>query len=458
MNGEGAEPAPPRPEGLATELPAAPDVGNEVEEVEPDEVVFRITDDRAVVFSAAGQSRWGQWLGQPSARELASLLRALDPAARAAIEAKRLTGALVELHPTDREMFGSGFKTIGEDGGWLQANFRDRGQVTRLMRIRPATGTAAVSGGALVLAAVAAQTQAAELGRDVKAIGQRVEQLHKGVEDDLAGAVDNVARQVEDLVELLQAHGADGASESDVSIVRHALGETNQKCLRRLATAVEELESAAELPSATGAEEVVTAGAANRVMLYRDLVHRLETATIQFSFAQVAFDCHTGHPHVAVTRAAQVTRQVGAFRHDVENASIRLTQLHGSVREQFLPWWKLAGKEVAASAGMAAAGAGGGAVLAAAPAAADAAKDGGSGDGPRLVAGAAAAGAALGLATGIIRGAKKTVHEVRAKAPLQERLAQLATAGTKSLETNTGTPPALDWLQHLTKELAAPDH
>jgi hypothetical protein len=355
-------------------------------------------------------------------------------------------------------MFGSGFKAIGEDGGWLQANFRDRGQVTRLMRIRPATVTAAVSGGALVLAAVAAQTQAAELGRDVKAIGQRVEQLHKGVEDDLAGAVDNVARQVEDLVELLQAHGADGASESDVSIVRHALGETNQKCLRRLATAVEELGSAAGLPSATGAEEVVTAGAANRVMLYLDLVHRLETATIQFSFAQVAFECHTGHPHVAVTRAAQVTRQVEAFRHDVDNASTRLTQLHGSVREQFLPWWMLAGKEVVASAGMAAAGAGGGAVLAAAPAAADAAKDGGSGDGPRLVAGAAAAGAALGLATGIIRGAKKTVHEVRAKAPLQERLALLATAGTKSLETNTGTPPALDLLQQLTKELTAPDH
>ncbi|MEX2290815.1 MAG: hypothetical protein WD794_10875 [Mycobacteriales bacterium] len=435
--------------------------GEEVEEVEPDEVIFRVTDYRVVVFSAAGgsgPSRWGRWLGELDAGGLASLLRELDPVARALIEAKRLTGSLVELHPQDREMFASGFKAIREDGGWLQANFRDRGQVTRLMRIRPAGGAAALSGGALALAAVAAQAQAAELGREVRAIGQAVAQLRGDSQDDLVGAVENVVGQVEDMVELLRAHGADGAGESDVSVVRDALGEAGRRCVLRLGTAVGELEAAGGLGSATGAEQVVTAGAEKDVVLYLGLAERLEAATVEFAFAQVAFDCHSGRPHVAVTRAEQVTRQVERFRRDVGDACGRLAQLDGSVRGVLLPWWRVAGKEIVASAGMAVAGAGGGAVLAAAPAAAEAVKDG-SGSGGASASGVrsgAVLGAVAGLATGLYRGAKKTVHEVRAKAPLEERLERLAAAGARGLESRA-TVPAIDWLQQLTKELARPE-
>jgi len=460
VSGEGGDPAVPAADRSVGGLPVSPAV-EEVEEVEPDEVVFRVTDGRAVVFSAAGgaeSSRWGRWLGEPGAGELASFLRGLDPVVRALIEAKRLTGCLVELHPTDREMFGSGFKAIGEEGGWLQANFRDRGQVTRLMRIRPAAGAAAVSGGALALAAVAAQAQAAELGREVRAIGQGVAQLRAESQDDLVAAVENVVGQVEDLVELLRAHGADGVGESDVSVVRNTLGDAGRRCLRRLGTAVGQLEGAGGVGSAVGARQIVTAGATEDVALYLRLAERLEAATVEFAFAQVAFDCHSGRPQVAVTRAEQVTRQVEGFRREVEDASNRLARLDGSVRGGLLPWWRVAGKEVVSSAGMAVAGAGGGVALAAAPAAAEAVQAGGGsggGSGAPSVRSAAALGAVAGFATGLYRGAKKTVHEVRAKAPLEERLELLAAAGARGLETR-GCGPALDWLQQLTKELAGP--
>lgn len=453
----------PLSDGSTPRLPAALP-SDELEEVEPDEIVVRVTDDRAIVFAATdgtGHSRWGRWLAEPGAGELTSFLRSLDPVARAVIEAKRLTGALVELHPTDREMFKSGFKAIGEEGGWLQANFRARGQVARLMRIRPAAGVAVVSGGALSLAAVAAQAQAAELSRDIRAIGQRVEQLYKDLQDDQIGAVENAVRQVEDLVGLLRTHGADGVSESDVSVVRYALGDASRKCMQRLKTAVGNLESATGQGSAVEAEKVLSPGAVKGVMLYLDLVERLEMATVEFGFAQVAFDCHSGKPHVAATRAGQVTRSTDEFRREIEDVCGRLAQLDESVRAQFLPWWRLAGKEIVASAGLAVAGAGGGAVLAIAPAAADAVKEGGGGasnsaEGPKVVA-AAAFGAVVGLAGGLVRGSRNTVHELRAKGPMEERLEQLTAAGISSLETRGKTTPAVEWLHHLTMELAGPD-
>jgi hypothetical protein len=283
-----------------------------------------------------------------------------------------------------------------------------------------------------------------------------VEQLHKGVQDDHVGTVENAVGQVEDLVELLRAHGADGVSESSVSVVRHALGDASRKCLRRLKTAVGELESASGQGSALGAEQVLSADAVQEVMLYLDLVGRLEVATVEFGFAQVAFDCHSGKPHVAVTRAEQVTRSTDELRREIDDVCGRLARLNGSVRQRFQSWWRLAGKEIVASAGFAVAGAGSSAVLAAAPAAAEHVKDGGgSADGPRVAA-AAAFGAVVGLAGGLVRGTRNTVYEVRAKGPLEGRLEQLTAAGGRTLEARGETTPALEWLHHLTKELAGP--
>lgn len=107
------------------------------------------------------------------------------------------------------------------------------------------------------------------------------------------------------------------------------------------------------------------------------------------------------------------------------------------------------------------AGAGGGAVLAVAPAAAEAVKDGDGGgasnnDEGTKIGAAAAVGAVVGFAGGLVWGTTNTVHEVRAKKPLEERLGQLTAAGSRSLGTPGETTPILEWLHVLTKELAGP--
>jgi hypothetical protein len=435
---------------------------DELEEIEPDEIVVRVADDCAIVFATPNETKhssWGRWLAEPTTNELKSLLQNLDPVARSVIETKRLTGALVELHPVDREKFKCSFKAISEEGGWLQANFRDHGQVARLMRIRPTTGVAVMSGGALILAAIAAQAKAAEMTRDVKAIGQRAVQIYEHLQDDQIGSVEHAVEQVEGLVGLLRAHGEDGVSESDVSVVRNALGDASSKCMQHLKTAVKNLENANQGPTRQ-AEQILSEGAVEEVMLYLDLVGKLDMATVQFGLAQVAFDCHVGKPDVAKTRAELITSSIDKLRHENENMCGRLGQLDEGVRAQFLPWWKRA-KEIAASAVFGTvAGAGGGALLAVAPAAAEAIRDGGGGassddEGPKIV-GAVAIGAMVGFTGGLVRGTKNTVLEVRAKKPLEERLGQLTALSSRSLGTTGETTPILEWLHDLIKELAGP--
>lgn len=437
-----------------------PPPSEDLEETEPDEIVVRVTDDRAIVFARPDQanySRWGRSFAEYTTDEVKSLLQKLDPVARAVIEAKRLTGALVELHPADREMFKSGFRAISEEGGWLQANFRDHGQVTRLMRIRPATGIAVMSGGALILAGIAAQAQAAEMADAIKAIGQRVDQINEHLQDDQVGAVEHAVHQIEEMVGLLRAHGRDGVSKSDVSVARNALGDASRKCMKHLKTAVKNLEESGQ-GSTRQAEQVLSERAVDEVVLYLDLVNRLHAAMVQFALAQVAFDCHRGKAHVAVTRAGQLIATIEKYTGEIEEVDCWLRQLDESVRAQFQPWWMHAGREIPGAAGLGvAAGAGGGAALAVAPAAADAVQDedggGGSDVDARQIVHAAAVGALAGFIGGLVVGTKNTMDEVNAQEPVEERLEKLTAARCTSLESSDHTAPILDWVHLLTREL-----
>ncbi|QKW39943.1 hypothetical protein HUT06_42825 [Actinomadura sp. NAK00032] len=441
---------------------------DELDGIEPDQIVVRITDDRAVVFATQNEApyaRWGRRLTNITTSEMQSLLQKMDPVARAVIETKRLTGALVELHPEDREMFKRGFTAISEEGGWLQANLRDRGQVARLMRIRPSTGVAVMSGGALVLAAVAAQAQAAEMAQDIKAIGQQVDLIYKHQKDDQIGAVNHAVEQVEDLVELLRAHAKDGIRKSDISVARDTLGDARHKCMQHLKTAVQTLEDQIQ-GSVRQAEQVLSTDAVKDVVLYLHLAGRLDSATVQFGYAQVAFDCHEEKPDVAATRAAQVTRTIDRFRAEIEDVLKQLGRLDEDIRAQFLPLWKHAGKEIGAKVGLGTvAGAGSGAALAATPVAAEAIKDsvdGAEGEGDdtsaegQPIAKFAVYGAVVGFVGGFVLGTRDTVREVRARKPLEERLGQLATASSRSQEITGKATPSLDWLRALTRELAEP--
>lgn len=96
---------------------------------EPEEIVVRVTEDRAVVIgapSATKHSRWGRWVDDLTSFEWASLLRTLDPATRSFIESQRLTGRLVELDDISRAMWSTA-EVITEEGGWIQATLRNRG-------------------------------------------------------------------------------------------------------------------------------------------------------------------------------------------------------------------------------------------------------------------------------------------------------------------------------------------
>ncbi|MDO0930456.1 hypothetical protein QQY66_01595 [Streptomyces sp. DG2A-72] len=199
--------------------------------------------------------------------EWAALVRTLDPAVRSFIESQRLTAHLVEVDQTSREVMRGG-KVITGGGGWIQSAIRnDRGQWTRLMRIRPATVVAAMSGGAAVLGAIAAQAQTAEMARDIKAIRQGLDEIHEHSRTDQTGAVENAVEQVEDLVARLRAHGKRGVKASDFSVTRNSLGDARHKCLRHLQDAVTRLENA-EQKSPRKAEKSLSKEAVEEAILY----------------------------------------------------------------------------------------------------------------------------------------------------------------------------------------------
>ncbi|MEV5546634.1 hypothetical protein AB0L35_11000 [Streptomyces sp. NPDC052309] len=296
-----------------------------------------MAEDHAVVIGApsrAKRSRWGRWVADLTPSEWTALAKTLDPAVRAFIEARRLTGHLVEVDQVSRKMMKAG-RVIAEEGGWIQSSIRNnQGRVTRLMRVRPATGVAAVSGGAAVLGAIAAQAQAAEMARDIKAIRQRLAELYDHLQSDHIGAVENAVEQVEDLVARLRTHGERGVEASDFSVMRNSLGDTRRKCLRHLQDAVTRLENAGQR-SLRQAEKSLSEGAVEEVMLHLDLMAKCYAATVQFGLAQIAFDYHGGKPDVARTRAERITRSVSELRAEIENIHGRLGRLDEDVRARF---------------------------------------------------------------------------------------------------------------------------
>lgn len=64
----------PLADGSRVRLPAVA-ASDELEAVEPNEIVVRVTDDRAIVFGVASEmqhARWGRWLAKPNAHELSA--------------------------------------------------------------------------------------------------------------------------------------------------------------------------------------------------------------------------------------------------------------------------------------------------------------------------------------------------------------------------------------------------
>jgi hypothetical protein len=415
---------------------------------EPEEVVVRVTDDRAIVIGAPSEtkrSRWGRWVADLTPRELASLLRTLDPAMRAFIESQRLTGRLVELDRTSRAMWSTAEMIIEEDG-WIQATLRNRGQFTRLMRIRPATGIAAMAGGVAIVGAIAAQAQAAEMARDIKAIRQRVDEIYKHLQSDQIGAVENAVEQVDDLVERLRDHGKDGVEASEIPIIRNALGDSTRKCMGHLKDAVTKLENANQ-ESPRQAEKGVSKEAVEDVMLYLGLLEKLHAAKIQLELAQIALDYHEGKLDVVRTRTARFTKSTDEFRAEIEGVLGRLGQLDQNIRARFGSRWKdaiwLPASGLAGTAARAVVDevAGTKVIRVRLPGASI----------PIPAKAIAAVGGAL-VPLGV--GGVNAVVQRRAENKLDERLVQLTRASSKSSETMTQATESLEVLRTLTEELA----
>ena len=407
---------------------------------EPEEIVVRLGDDQAIVIgppSGTKRSRWGRWAADLTTREVTSLLQALDPVMKSFIEARHLTGGLVEVDPASRAMWSTA-KVVTEEGGWTQATLRnDLGQVVRLMRIRPATGVAAMTHGAAILGAVAAQAQTAEMARNIEAIRQGVGDLYKHLQSDQIGAVENAVEQVDDLVERLRAHGKDGIEAGEVPVIKNGLGDARRKCLGHLKDAVTRLEDASH-GALRQAEKSLSKGAVEEVTLYLDLLAELYAATVQLGLAEIALDYLAGKPDVARTRTERITKSADQFRTEIEDVLGRIGHLDESIRARFRPALERVIRPTPAS------GAAGIAVHAAVR------KRAGTTGIPAI---AAAVGGAL-LPLGI--GVADAVVQSSAEKKLDGRLAQLTGVSSRSSETLDQAELSLGVHRTLTEELAAP--
>jgi hypothetical protein len=421
---------------------------------ESEEIVVHVAEDRAVVIDAPSgmkRSRWGRRVADLTSSEWATLLRTLDPATRSFIESQRLTSHLVELDQTSRKMMRAA-KVITEEGGWIQSTIRnDRGQAARLMRIRPATGVAAMSGGAAILGAIAAQAQTAEMARDIKAIRQRMDELYEHLQSDQISAVENAVEQVEELVARLRAHGKRGVKASDFSVIRNSLGDARRKCLNHLKDAVTRLENAKQ-GSPRKAEKSLSKEAVEEAMLYLDLLAKCYAATVQLGLAQIAFEYHKKKPDVARTLAERITKSTAELRAEIEDVHGRLGQLDESIRSQFRPASK---KSKNVNLPSAASGIIATTVSAAAKELAGKSVSLGRlrGTSISLPVNSAAVGAGV-LFLGI--GGVYAEAQSRAKKKLDERMGQLAGASDRSSQTIDQAAPSLELLRTLTEELAGP--
>ncbi|MCM4083049.1 hypothetical protein [Paractinoplanes hotanensis] len=306
---------------------------------EPEEIIIHIPGGRAVVIGPDAEMdelRWGRRVANLAAGEWASVLRTLDPATRAFVESQRWAGSLVELDEVSRSMLPTARKIVESDG-WIQATLRnDEGKFSRVMRIRPGTGVAALVGGAAILSAIAAQAQTAQMARDIRAIRLHMDALYQHLQNDQIGAAANVAEQVDGLVLRLREHGIEGVDPSEFAVIRNSLGNIRHRCLRHLQDAVTTLANA-NYRSPVEARKNLHIDTVQKVMLYLDLVGKVHLDTVQFELAQVAFYYHSGRADVARTWSVSTTKAQDHLRTEIETMCGRLDRLDASIRALFRP-------------------------------------------------------------------------------------------------------------------------
>lgn len=414
---------------------------------EPDEIVVRITGDRAIVIGPeAKRSRWGRRIADLAAGEWSSLLRALEPATRAFVESQRWAGGLVELDAVSQAMWSTARK-VTEEGDWVQAVLREEGgKFAHLMRVRPGSGVAIMAGGAAVLSAIAAQAQAAQMARDISAIRQRVADVYQHLQSDQVGAVENAVERVEDLVTRLREHGTDGIEASEIPIARNGLGDAMHKCMRHLKDAVTRLEEG-DPTTSHQARKIVSDEAVETVMLYLDLLGKIHLALVQLELAQIAVCFHDGNLGLVRTRTVSMTRSAARFRAEIDDVRGRLAQLDADIRKLFRPAWQHLIQPVqalgAASTGAAYVGA-----RRLAP------------DRTVRVPGLpipiplSTAVAGVGVMSTLGKGATNAVLQARAEKELDHWLKRLAESRSRSVQTLDRATPSLEMLQTLTGELA----
>ncbi|MFE7092955.1 hypothetical protein [Streptomyces erythrochromogenes] len=356
-----------------------------------------------------------------------------------------MTGHLVEIDPVSRKMMEMG-RLIIEEGGWIQSSIRnERGQVARLLRVRGATALSALSGGAAVLGAIAAQAQAAEMAQDIKAIRRRVEEISQHLRSDQVGAVENAVKQVEDLVAYLRAHGESGVTESDFSVAKNSLGQVTRAGLHHLQDAVTQLEKAGKGPLRQ-ARKGLGAEPMDKVLLNLALTAQCYVATVQFGLAEIAFDYHQGKPDVAQTRSARITTSVLELRGEIEDIHDRLGRLDEDVRARFRSSKRM---DLLSSASSMFDDAAGTAMR-------------------QVMSGSLTAGKLRGIplslaavpfavtAELLVREGFKIATQPDAEKELEGRLGQLAEAGDRSSQALYQAAPNLGMLRTLAEELAEP--
>lgn len=305
-------------------------------------IVVPVTPDQAIVIEetiSTSEPAWGNFVSDLTRTEWTSLLQALDPATRGIIESQKLTGRLVELDRTSRKLLKTA-QTITEDGGWIQANLRDHGKVTRIMRIRPATGLAVASGAVNILSALAAQAQMAKIEKDLEIIRGQLDTVIDHLRDEQLADVESIVAQVDRIAARVRNHGKRGATKSELASAAAALHTQSHRAVRHLRTAVAKAEAATgqgpRKANATLTQQIAQSAAMNYTLLAM-----LYIATTQLGWAQVAREYHSSRPDVAAARARETVDDLAAIRFGMDELSQRIRQVDTEVRKQFKPEWHL---------------------------------------------------------------------------------------------------------------------
>lgn len=309
---------------------------------QPETVIIPISDTQAVVLDSHDT---GEVASHTSAQrltvtEVSRLATALQSASEAYITAQKAVGRLVEIDPQTLEMMKHAARTVTEQGGWTQGTVRNaRGQIVRIMRVRPVSGATLLNPAAAALGAVAAQAQTADMAKDVKEILAKVGQLQEFTANDRHGHVQSVVNEVAHHVRIAREHGDTEISDAAIANLRLKANQLHESNIRDLRSAISQLDSKnRRLP--TGAKKDLTDQNVDRVRVCLQHAALLYSSSAQLYALETSRLLANGKPQVADTHLDELVEWRDHVAVQLQEQLDRLGALDQHVRGLTKPAWR----------------------------------------------------------------------------------------------------------------------